>query len=442
MRGVARAAWLCASLSGCSATPEESAAKDEIHARLQKLAHTGPLEPKPDVTNAWADDPKAAELGHKLFFDARFSGPLLEDDNDGTSSTLGIQGESRRVSCAGCHLADSDFLDTRSSRRQISLGSGWTRRRTPSLLDFGQRSILMWDGRRDTAFNQIFGVVENPLEFNSSRQFVAQEIARLYAGEYSSVFGEMPDETGLPALAPEDAGCAKMPEDQLNDRCPKPGDELDAVVRVLVNAGKAIAAYERRLACGESRFDRWMAGDETALDASEQRGAELFVRSGCDSCHSGPNFSDEKFHNVGAANVVPNFVPPYDDPGAAPGLAKALADPLSSKSHWSDGDDGRLDDFDANDPTLVGAFRTPSLRCVGRRPSFLHAGQLRSLEDAVKFFADGGDPAGFQGEKDARIVPLGLDKEERADLVAFLRALDGPGADEKWKNLPELPPEP
>src|SRR6185436_6090391 len=105
--------------------------------------------PPPDATNAYADDPRAAALGQALFFEPRFSGPLLEDDNDGTTGTLGVQGQTGRVSCAGCHLPEVDFLDGRSTRRQISLASGWTQRRTPSLLDFGQASILMWDGRRD-----------------------------------------------------------------------------------------------------------------------------------------------------------------------------------------------------------------------------------------------------------------------------------------------------
>jgi cytochrome c peroxidase len=230
-----------------------------------------------------------------------------------------------------------------------------------------------------------------------------------------------------------------MPDDPLSVRCSKPGDEDPSVIGVIVNMGKAIAAYERLLTCGESRFDRFMAGDADALTESEQRGAELFVQVGCDSCHSGPNFSDEEFHNVGAANVVPNFIPPYDDPGAAPGLAAALEDPLNSWGVHSDGDDGRLDEVRPDDAAKVGAFRTPSLRCVSRRPSFLHAGQIRSLEDAVKFFVEGGDPSGFNGMKDPRIVPLDLDEEERDDLVAFLRALDGPGADPALVAAPSLP---
>ena len=76
---------------------------------------------------------------------------------------------------------------------------------------------------------------------------------------------------------------------------------------------------------------------------------------------------------------------------------------------------------------MEGAFRTPILRCVARRPSFMHTGQVQSLEAVVDFFAMGGHPGGFFGSKE--IGPLGLDAAQKKDLVAFLGALDGPGAD-------------
>jgi cytochrome c peroxidase len=409
---------------------------------LSRLSALSPevLPPaRPDSTNRFADDPLAARWGQQLFFDPRFSGPLLAEDNNGDPGTLGLRGESGRVSCASCHMPAVGFLDVRSSRRQISLGSGWTRRRSPSLLDFGQSTVLMWDGRRDTAYNQLFGVVENPLEFNSSRLFTAQQILRHYLDEYTEIFGPPPSLDAYETVDAATAGCTEMPDDPVTERCPLPGHDDAAVIEVLVNAGKAIGAYERLLTCGPSRFDAWMHGDASALSPEEQRGAVLFVELGCDSCHSGPYLSDQQFHNVGAANVLPNFIPPYDDPGAGPGIEAARLDPLNSRGAFSDGDDGRLAVFPEDTSALLGAFRTPMLRCVSRRPSFMHAGQIRSLEDAVLFFVEGGDHGGYRGVKDPRIVPLDVDREGRDALVAFLRALDGPGPDPALLEPPELP---
>jgi cytochrome c peroxidase len=420
----------CADAAGAGPArdPLQPELPGDVAARLRALSPAALPAPRPDTTNRFADDARAARFGQRLFFDKRLAGPLLDGDNNGTDNTLGVKGEAGRVSCAGCHLPAADFQDVRSARRQLSLASGWTRRRTPSLLDFGQASLLMWDGRRDTAYNQIFGVIESPLEFNSSRLFAAQQIARHHAVEYEAIFGLLPAGlAGHAAIAPADAGCAEMPADPVSERCPKPGHDDPDVVRVLVAAGKAIAAYERLLTCGPSRFDAWMSGDSAALTADEKAGAALFVRKGCDDCHAGPYLTDQRFHNVGSANVLPNFIAPFDDPGAAAGLSAAVADPLNARGAYSDGDDGRLDDVPSDLTALRGAFRTPGLRCVARRPSFMHAGQLRSLEDAVLFFDRGGDTAGFQGEKDARIVPLGLGSAERGQIVAFLRALNGPG---------------
>jgi cytochrome c peroxidase len=437
--GARRARVLAMLGLACGCTVED-AIPDDVHERLMALSPATLPPPPVDVTNAWADDPSAAALGHRLFFDPGFSGPLLDDDNDGSVGTLGVHGETGRVSCAGCHQPELGFLDGRSTRRQISLASSWTRRRTPSLLDASQGTLLTWDGRRDAAFNLVFGVIESPLELNSSRLFVAQQIAARYRAEYEAIFGPLPPSLAAYAsLAPADAGCTDLPEDPVAGRCPRPGHDDDDVIRVVANMGKAIDAYQRNLACGSSRFDAWMGGDAEALDADEQAGAVLFVRAGCDACHAGPFMTDQKFYNLGVARLESLFIEPYDDPGAARGLAEARDDRLSSRGMFSDGDDGRLDAIPADTSALLGAFRTPSLRCAGMRPTFMHAGQLRSLEDVVAFFNRGGDGQYYLGTKDPAIVPLDFTSDERRQLVAFLRALDGPGPDPRWLATPELP---
>jgi len=407
---------------------------------LEQLAPNPLPAPDPDPSNAWADDPQAAEFGQALFFDARFSGALLDGDNDGSPNALGFDGDTGKVACAGCHLPESGFSDTRTLLQQVSLGAGWVLRRSPSLLDVGQSKLLMWDGRRDSFFSQAFGPLESGAEMNSSRLFAAQQVFANHRTAYEGTFGALPplnDEKRFPPLSATETGCRQLDRD---NKCTTPlrgapgdgaefdgmsPDDQDAVTRVWVNVGKALGAYQRLLTCGPSRFDAWMAGDETALNRAEQRGAALFVgKASCVDCHSGPYFSDEDFHNVGLQpQLVATVFIDADDAGASVGLERLLLDPLNVLGAYSDGDDGRLPS--GVDDRLLGAFRTPRLRCAEGRPAFMHTGQLRTLEATVDFFDRGGDHFGFPGASELR--PLGLTRRERTDLVAFLKALTGPG---------------
>jgi len=402
------------------------------------------LPPPPaDLSNAHADDPLAASFGQELFFDMRFSGALLDGDNDGSVNALGMRGQTGKVACAGCHLPQSGFSDTRTLGGAISLAAGWGRRRTPSLLDIGQAGLLMWDGRHDALFNQPFGALESAVEMNSSRLFVAQQMLLNHREQYESLFGPLPplaDPMRFPLISAAQSGCRHVNNTPTPPVCDgakhgMPGDgaefdgmaaeDRDAVTRVVVNMGKALGAYERLLSCGQSRFDSWMHGDSGALSPAEQRGAALFVgKARCVDCHSGPFMSDQKFHNVGLRPVTVSVVfTAADDHGALTGLAAALADPLNVRGSYSDGNDGRLP-TDV-DPKFDGAFRTPMLRCVGTRPRFMHTGHMLTLEEVVAFFNRGGDPGGYPGTNE--LTPLNLDDLQQADLVQFLRALQGPG---------------
>jgi cytochrome c peroxidase len=243
------------------------------------------------------------------------------------------------------------------------------------------------------------------------------------------------DTTRFPTLDPLVAGCDEGPKETAACHG-KPGDaaeydgmaveDQEQVTRVIVNVAKAIAAYTSELRCGPGRFDRWLDGEALALSPSEQRGAALFVGdAGCVRCHSGPRFTDGSFHNVGLrpATVAVAFTD-TGDRGAAEGLPLALGDPLESSGAFSDGPRKTL-------PASVtaqheGAFRTPTLRCAERAPSFMHTGQMRTFDQVVAFFDTGGyPPPGYPGKNE--LSPLGLSKEERSDLVAFLRTLTGEG---------------
>jgi cytochrome c peroxidase len=419
---------------------------------LQALAPSSLPAPPPDPTNRFADDSASAKFGQKLFYDPSFSGTLLDTDNDGSPQTLGTAGQTGRVACAGCHVPSSGFSDTRSFQLQISLGAGWGRRRAPSLLDVGQATLLMWDGRRDALYNQVFGPLESVVEMNSSRLYEAEQIYGKYQSDYESIFGPMPplaDPSQFPQLSAQLTGCQPKNPTDPQPTCDgtfhgMPGDHAEfdglsvtqqtAVTTVIVNAGKAMGAFERLLTCGPTSFDAWMRGSATAISRAAQRGAALFVgKAGCATCHSGPFLSDQQFHDVGLVptQVQQAFVD-SNDHGAATGVAAAIADPLNSLGAFSDGNDGRLPA--AVTPAMEGAFRTPILRCVSKRPSFMHTGQLGTLAKVVAFFNDGGSPYGYLGASE--IQPLGLTDLEQSDLVAFLESLDGPGADPNYLQAP------
>jgi cytochrome c peroxidase len=421
---------------------------DDERSKMRELSPAELPPPPPDVSNHWADDPVASALGLKLFSEKAFSGALIDVDDDGGPNTLGNRNDVGKVSCAGCHIPESGFSDTRSTFEEISLATGWTKRRTPSIIDVGQAKMIMWGGRHSTLYEQVFGPIENPIEMNSSRLYVAHKVADLYRTEYEAVFGAdslapLSDEARFPRLTAESTGC-RLKQTIDHPRAPAldplyechgmPGDgaeydgmapaDQDVVTRIVVNVGKAIGAYERTLTCGKGRFDSFVGGDSSALNPSEQRGLQLFLgRAQCTRCHSGPYFSDQTFHNLGLLEKpTREGIFNGNDRGAAADLPLAMADPLSIAGKYSDGNDGRIPA--AVLPEHEGAFRTPTLRCVAKRPRFMHSGLVLTLDEAIAFLNRGGDdPGSFVGV--GVLKPLGLSSDEQHDLQAFLESLDG-----------------
>jgi cytochrome c peroxidase len=454
-RLVGSVAFVVSTSLGCTAgsvgptTTEGSSDAEEQTVRAALAGHSPSEMPAPpeDPTNRFANDDRAAALGQRFFFDPGFSGELLDSDNNGDVGTLGMQGETGKVACVGCHVPDAGFVDNRSPPlKQVPLGAGWGLRRARPLLDVGHAKLLMWDGRRDALHNQVFTPFESELEMNSARLFIALEIFRRYRAPYEALFGSLSrleDVEAFPRLTAAQAGCHASNTDGKLECHGKPGDgaEYDGmsaenqtfVTGVVVNVGKAIAAYERRLSCGPGRFDEWMHGNAAALTPEEIHGAALFVRAGCASCHAGPHFTDQRFHNVGLEPGQVNHVTDSNDRGAAVGLQTIMGDHLlNTQGLFSDGYDGRLPNEVG--PEMEGAFRTPSLRCVSKRPSFMHTGQYLSLDLVVDFFSRGGDPAGYPGKSENE--PHGYSPEDVQDVVAFLKTLDGPGADEALRKAP------
>lgn len=246
-----------------------------------------------------------------------------------------------------------------------------------------------------------------------------------------------------------------------------------AVNRVFANFAKAIAAYETRLVSTGSHFDDFVAAGPTSTFISEsaRRGARLFVgKASCIDCHSGPLLSDDGFHDIGvpqAGDGVPTLddcpkggvcdctaKDPTDPASTSPrnclpwgvwdGLGKLQTNPWTRASAYSDLPKTERDEWAAflkalpRDEDLKGAWRTPSLRDIARTAPYMHDGFYRTLEDVVWHYAEGGTGAGV-GKPAVQIKPLALTAVDRADLVAFLRTLDGRPPDRKLATAPELP---
>ncbi len=317
------------------------------------------------------DNPMTAEkvaLGKALFSDARLSGT----------------GE---MSCATCHETAKSFTDgkvtpTGSTGQLVP-------RNSPSLANVAYYGTFTW-------FNPTLTTLED------------QVVVPL--------FGESPVEmgvTGNEAVVLERFRSDAAMADAFGAAFP---DEADPIS--FTNIAKAIASYERTLISGDAPYDRYVAGDLTALSDAALRGFDLFFseRLECYHCHSGVNFTTSfrsaltqhaelDFHNTGLYNVGGTGAYPGDSPG--------------------------LVEFSGN-PNDAGKMRVPSLRNVAITAPYMHDGSLATLEDVIDMYAAGGrnvtdGPYAGDGRESPNKSPLvrgfPITPEERADVVAFLEAL-------------------
>lgn len=395
---------------------------DELE-QLQAMK-LGPLPASP--SNRYADNPEAVKLGHQFFFDKRFSGELLE-----SSESLGPAGSLNAIACSTCHDPGQGGADPRQLGG-TSLGAAWTGRHTPTVINAAYSPWMLWDGRRDSMWSQALGPIEGFNEHNTTRLHVVRVIYDLYRPSYEKLFGEMPAMNDLTRFPLE--GKPGMPAfDNMA------AEDKVAVNRVFANFGKAIEAYERKLVDVSSPLDRFLQGDENGMTPSQIRGAKLFVgKAACNECHSGPMLADGKFHNHGVPQSGVKI--PTRDGGRHDGIPKLLADEFNSAGGYSDM--GRPDRWTGLQPSAadLGAFKTPTLRNVGKTGPYMHTGNFASLWDVVNWYNLAAGTDGFVGTREAAsLVPLKLTNEEMADLVEFMKALDGELLDPALAKLPALP---
>jgi cytochrome c peroxidase len=272
-----------------------------------------------------------AELGRMLFFDPILSGSQVR-------------------SCGHCHnpgLSWGDGLPQAIGEAKLAL-------RSPTLLDIAWVPQLGWDGKFPDLEAVTFGPITGKGNMNLPEPAVL--IERLtaipgYVEGFSASFGS--------------GGITRR------------------------NIELALATYQRTIVANEAPFDRWIEGQETAIDAAAVRGFQLFNgKARCAECHSGPSFTDGSFHDIGTAQG--------DD------LGRGRLFPGSVK--------------------LQHAFKTPTLRDVERRAPYMHGGSVLTLEAVIALYNRGGIERPSRSNK---IGPLGLTDDEKSDLVGFLRTLSG-----------------
>ena len=393
--GAAAVAFIGYAVASGPARPSDAV----LHAALE-LALEALEAPPSDPSNRWADDERAADLGHRLFFDARLSA-------------------NGRIACASCHDPSREFQDSVA----LAKGVGTTDRRTMPITATAYSPFLFWDGRKDSQWAQALGPLESALEHGGTRARYARLAAEHYRADYEGIFGELPDLRGLP----QEAGPVADPNARA-EWARLPASRRDDITAVFVNLGKAIAAYERRLQYGPSRFDRfvsaWKANGtppKDVLTSDEINGLGLFVgKANCVQCHNGPLLTNSEFHNTG----VPRAAGVPHDRGRIAGVATVRDDEFNCRSRWSDAGARACPELDALPgprPELERAFKVPSLRNIAERAPYMHAGQFATLAEALEHYNRA--PAALSGRTELK--PLRLNQTELRQLEAFLRSLSG-----------------
>ncbi len=390
---------------------------DEEKATLQDLRLVeGPG--MPDRSNRYAANEDAARLGHRFFFDARFS-------------------SNGKVSCATCHVPEKNFQDgtPRGS------GVGTTGRRTMPIAGTDRSPWFFWDGRKDSLWAQALGPLESAVEHGGDRVQYVRLVSAAYRDQYEQLFGPLPDLSRIPEHAsPNGSATARAAWSRMTPA------QQQSVNRVFANVGKAIAAYERKLQPGVSRFDRYVdavvagnrAAAHAALSEDEIAGLRLFIgKASCTQCHNGPQLTNNAFSNIGVADGP---AAPADE-GRLAGAHQVVADEFNCLGRYSDakpGDCAELKSVNA-DAHAKGQMKVPSLRNVADRGPYMHAGQFATLEQVMDHYDRA--PAATLGETEIR--PLRLSANEQRQLVAFLRSLSAPlAAEPQWLASPAAPSQP
>jgi cytochrome c peroxidase len=295
-----------------------------------QLAALRPVFKRPAGPPPGSGSREEIALGERLFFETKLSAD-------------------HKMSCATCHEPERAFTDGRAKARG-NAGQALLRN-TPPLWNLAWQKRFYWDARVDTLERQVKDAIERDGEMDGTLQAAAHWLSQ--DASYVSAFQR--------------------------------AYRAEVLQRPDLIA-KALAAFERTLVSPETRFDRWAAGDDLALNPEELAGFRIFTGKGrCLACHGGWRFTDDDVHDIGLRST---------DRGAAalPGSKAA----------------GR-------------AFKTPSLREIGWNGPYMHDGSLPTLDDVLDHYITRIDRRASLAP--ALRAPLTLTPAERRDLLAFLRTL-------------------
>ncbi|MFT2722226.1 cytochrome-c peroxidase [Deinococcus sp. A31D244] len=310
---------------------------------LTTAAAGSTLAPLPPGPASNPTTPGKVALGRQLFFD-----PILSRD--------------RTVSCASCHDPARAFTIPQAVSPGVAGRLG--KRNASTLVNVGDRQALTWAGASPNLEVQAMIPLQDHAELDMTPELLRERLQAdpAYDAQFRAAFGEAPS---------------------------------------VQNLVRALAAFQRTLTSRDSPFDRYRAGDASALSEAQVRGLDLFFdRAECFHCHTGRDFTDGLAHN----NAMRVFNPDI-------GLAERTE---------QEGD--------------VGRFVTPTLRNVALTGPYLHDGSRATLRDLLETYNDGGEP---NPNADPLIHPLGLTDAELGDLEAFLHAL----TDESVARNPAFRPE-
>lgn len=294
-------------------------------------------------------------LGLDAYVPAPESNPLTRDKVDLGRKLFFFKGLSgdRTLSCAGCHVPERAFTDGKPGA--VGVRGQLSPRRTPPIFNRAWGRSFFWDGRATTLEDQALQPLLNGKEMGMKLEEIAGRVRAdaALSSEIKAVFGREAENEDI---------------------------------------ARALASYVRSILSGDSPYDRFVAGDRTALNEQQQFGLKLFRgKANCVACHVGTNFTDERFHNTGTG--------------------------------WKDGawsDVGRI--AISKEEADRGAFKTPGLREAASAAPYMHDGTLKTLEEVVDFYDKGGRD---NSNLDTEMSKLQLTPEEKRALVEFLQSLSG-----------------
>jgi len=258
------------------------------------------------------------------------------------------------ISCSSCHNPAFAFSDTIA----FSLGDEGKpgKRNAPGITNQSERSFFFYDGRAASLEEQALFPIADPLEMNLSIDKAVERLNKSdkYVKVFLSIYKELPNAQNL---------------------------------------GRALAAFERTLETSNSAWDRYGKGDKKAVNAAVLRGRKIFNTKGkCFDCHSGTDFTNDEFRNIGLYN----------------------GNDLNDK--------GRADFTKKNED--VGKFKVPGLRNVAVTAPYMHNGMFKSLKEVVAYYNNPTSVVSGSINTDSLLAqPLNLSFAELEDLEAFLNAL-------------------